>query len=135
MMGPCDPQTLRALHPKLGVSHHLVTDGSSSPAPRTLLVQKRVSHCLRRRRGKHIHLLYQAARALPYICRGTDEASAQANDHKNALVSSDHLPPTSPAMTTSRAWPLPWHNSGCVLSLRLLASRNATPSSASSLLR
>ena len=67
---------------------------------------------------RHVHLLYQAARALPHIRRGTDVALAQANH--------DHLPPTSPAMTR-RARPLPWHNSGYVLSLRLLASRSVAP--------
>ena len=84
---------------------------------------------------RHVHLLYQAARALPFIRRGTDVALAQTNDHRNVLISSDHLPPTSPAMTTRRARPLPWHNSGYVLSLRLLASRSAAPSSTSALLR
>ena len=39
----------------------------------------------------------------PCIRRGTDVALPQTNDHKNVLVSSDHLPPTSPAITTRRA--------------------------------
>ena len=51
-----------------------------------------------------------------------------AKHQMKSLVFWDHLPPTSSAITTSRARPFPRHNSGYVLSLCLRASANACPS-------
>ena len=72
--------------------------------PKIFLAQKAVS--AEEEARSHVQLLYQAAQALPYIRPGTYDALAQANDHKNVLVSLDHLQPTSPAMVTKRARPL-----------------------------
>ena len=55
-------------------------------------------------------------------------ARARASNPMKRRVSSDHLPATSPAITTSLARALGWTNSGYVLSLRRLARTRAAPS-------
>ena len=91
-----------------------LTDGTWSPAPGDPLTpssDEAIDFAVEQAR-RQLQRLYHAARALPKSLLGTQVAFALAKHHKKSLVSWDHLPPTSPAITTSRARPFPWHNSG-----------------------
>ena len=74
---------------------------------------------------------HRARHANPALKRktgGSVLALAFAMRRKNMTVSADHLPPTSPARTTSRALECGPTSSGYVRSLRRLAAWKATPS-------
>ena len=62
------------------------------------------------------HLRYQAALTLPRRTIASERDFSQARLQRKAFVSSDHLPPTSPAITTIRTRP-------CSLSALRIVSR------------
>ena len=78
-----------------------------------------------------IHRRNHAALARDWRGTTSVRALALASCRKNACVSSDHLPPTSQARTTSFARPKRPVNSGYVRSFLLLAMARAAPSSLS----
>ena len=74
------------------------------------------------------HLSLHACSTLRRMSLVSFLARARASNPMKRRVSSDHLPATSPASTTSLARGLGWNNSGYVLSLRRLARTRAAPS-------
>ena len=106
------------------------TDGTWSPAPGDPLTQTNelANPLAAEQASMQVHRLYHAARALPKSLPVTAAAFVEARHHKKLLVSSDHRPPTSPAMTTRRTLPFPRHNSGYVLTLSFVAAHRAAPS-------
>ena len=65
--------------------------------------------------GQH-HLRYQAALTLPRSALTSERDCPQGRPQRKPFVSSDHLSPTSPAITTIRTRPfLPWSSAGSSL--------------------
>ena len=84
-------------------------EGGSSPAPGTPRRSKSdMANALAAAQARRqLHLRYQAALTLPHRTLASERDFSQARLQRKAFVSSDHLPPTSPAITTIRTTILP----------------------------